>query len=246
MWDTVRELAQSLLSNIKSLLIIAGFAFVILGAAGGITYGGLLIISNEYAEVALILLGVVLIAVAILLHAFADRSVDGLYQRIDPKSYGIEITHPKNGDLVDVFNVDGSIKKPLPPGYEIAVIEFYPKLGRFRPVGHVFVDMTKNTWRVEGVEIYGKGQQTRLICVYLVGQAGMVLLEYFRNAGKTHYETVNALKVARTALNLDPDAAVQWLPLIPTRTPDMFECDHVSVTRKTRPDESAGDQSLRI
>ncbi|NEH99228.1 hypothetical protein U8P76_01720 [Rhizobium johnstonii] len=236
MWDIIKEISQSLLGNIKALILIVGVILVILGASGGITYGGYLIISNEYTRMAIGLLGVVLIAIAILLHVFSDGSIDDLYQRIDPKIYGVEITHPKNGDIVDVFNVDGSIKRQIPPGYEIVLIEFYPQVGRFRPVGHVFVDKTKNTWRAEGIEIYGKGQQTRLICVYLVGKAGMILLEYFRNAGKIHYETINALKAARAELNLDPEAAVQWLPLIPTRTPDMFECDHVSVTRKTRPD----------
>ncbi|GAA3114726.1 hypothetical protein GCM10010520_68250 [Rhizobium viscosum] len=233
MWEMIKELAQTLFGNIIALLLVAGFFLLILGASGGITYGYLLPISNVYARGALIFLGVVLIAVAVALHVFAGRYASGVDKRIDPKSFGIEITHPKNGDFVDVFNVDGNIKKQIPPGYKMILLEFYPSDGGFRPVGHISVDMDKNTWRAEGIEIYGRGEQKRRICVYLVGRTGMILLEYFRGAAKIHYKTIEALKAARAASNLDPDTAVQWLPLIPLTTPDMLECHHVSVTKKT-------------
>jgi hypothetical protein len=163
----------------------------------------------------------------------APLSAAGVYLRTkarmqlpDPKAYGIKITTPSDKDHVDVADVKGKITRNPPENYKLMVLRIYPKDGNaFYPLKpEVRIEEGGKTWIANSCVVGGptvSADQLK-IGIYLVGPSGRALINYFRDAERTHNENKKLLKPG-TQEKFRP------LPHIRDRTNDMLECHEVFV-----------------
>jgi hypothetical protein len=213
------EIVSKLIDSFPALLTVLGVVLVLLGLAGGVSYNQWFPISELEARVAAVVAGTILLGLGF----FSWRT-----RVIVPKaqSYGIEIDYPKDGDRVDIVDVRGRIKKPLPEKYTLRVLRIYPGSDSFVPMGEARVEIGKSTWVAEQCNIGGRTGDRRSIGVYLVGPDGVVLLNYFDKAVRIHRRVMDQLKDA------SGKESTEYLPNIERGTTDMIPCARVSVSRR--------------
>ncbi|HEY6141450.1 MAG TPA: hypothetical protein VI670_27145 [Thermoanaerobaculia bacterium] len=213
------RIGTALIESAPTLLIVVGTGLLILGLAGGVTYGNWLPIGEPFARLAAGSVGLALITVGIWL-SIANASGN----MPNASRYGIEITQPRTGDSVAKIAVRGTIKKPtLPRGFSLHVFRHYPGKDEFVPMSNARIDKQAKTWESGVCDIGGKPGEPRDIAVCLVGPAGKVLLDYYKIAAEKHRDAGKELeKLGQPG---------SWAPPIQATTPDMIECARVAVRR---------------
>ena len=209
-----------LIESIPALLIVLGVGMLILGFAEGIKYNQWLPITDPLGRAGAFVTGAILLGLGV--YSWTATKSPSL----TPSAYGIKINHPKSGDrIVDVVDVRGTIKKPVPEGFTLRVFRIYPDSDAFVPVGgKARVDMQSGTWEADRCSVGGKTGDKRAIAVYLVGASGSALIEYHTEAARVHRRTIDRLFDATKIEG-------EFLPPVGLRTQDMFECDRVPVWR---------------
>ena len=96
------------------------------------------------------------------------------------------------------------------------------------PSGKAVINLENNSWEAHDCKIGGKAGDRRILSAYVVGPAGKVLLDYFISAVDEHKKLFEAYKKATNEI---PPEEGRYLPVIECATPDMFECDNVTVKR---------------
>lgn len=211
------QIVAKLVESLPALLIVLGGFLIVLGVAGGITYGGWLPIAGVGWRVGAVGVGLLIIGL-------------GFYPRREPptphgSSFGIKIEYPQPGDRVDVLDVRGTLKKAPPAGYALKIFRVYPGSDSFVPIGGGRMSVTAGTWEAYQCDIGGKPGDRRFVAAYLVGPSGMALLDYHAKAVAVHRTTLEQLKNVQGAQEAH-------LPPIERRTQDMIECHRVQVIRK--------------
>ena len=216
--EAVKEIVSKLVESISALLIVLGVILLALGFAGGITYNHWFPITGMDGKYGAIVAGTALT----ILGVFNRKSNGSIPQA---RRYDIKIDYPKEGDSVDIIDVRGSIKLPLPEGYTLKIFRIYPGSDTLVPVGEGRVNNETKTWVAENCNVGGISGDRRSLGAFLVGPGGKALLNYFSSALDTHQEVLEELK---------QKAQIQgkYLPAIQERTPDMIECHRVSVRKK--------------
>jgi hypothetical protein len=74
MWKAVAEAFQKLLESPQSLLILVGTVLVALGAAGGVTFNNWFPITQQWAQIFLSIVGLLLALFGVLLGVVKPRS----------------------------------------------------------------------------------------------------------------------------------------------------------------------------
>ncbi len=215
--DSKADIASKLLDSVPTLLIVLGVAMLLLGLAAGITYKGWFPIQEPSARITAVAAGILMAVVGIVLSYRMGAYVP------KAKKYGITITSPQDGDHVNHLTVRGSIKKALPKGFVLKVLRFYPNNG-YVPLSTAVVSVEKGTWEAANCSTGGNPGDTRYLTAYLIGPAGNVLLDYYREASNLH----NPMREQLMKLTNLP---AEFLPLITEQTPDMVECHRVKVYR---------------
>jgi hypothetical protein len=143
------EIVSKLIDSVPALLTLLGVVLILLGLAGGVSYNQWFPISELEARVAAVVAGTILIGLGF----FSWRT-----HVIVPKarSYGIDIDQPKDGDRVDIVDVRGRIRNPLPEGYTLRVLRIYPGSESFVPIGEARVEIGKGAWEAERCNIGGR------------------------------------------------------------------------------------------
>ena len=220
MADDIKSSAVTkILDSLPTLLVVAGIALVVLGLAGGITYGAWLPIPDREARIGAAVIGIASVGIGIYLWS---RSKGPL---LTASAYGIKITYPTAGDEIDTVYVRGTIKKPIPDGYSLRVFRIYPGSVRMTPVGSkAIISYEKGTRVAEHCHAGGKQGDKRSMAAFVVGPSGTALIDYHDEASRVHRKTMDQL---RAASGSDGD----YLPAILTRTQDMLECDRVQIKR---------------
>ena len=216
--DSKSALLAKLLDSLPTLLVVLGVALLLLGIVGGVTYNAWLPIPDVMGRLAAGVTGSVICGIGLYL-AMRSKSA-AVVQSI----YGIRITYPKDGDEVEVVDIGGTIKKPLPDGYSLRILRAYPGTERVTPVGKAMVDMDKGTWLAEHCHAGGKSGERRSFVAFIVGPSGVALIDYHNEAARAHGETLDQLRNA--------GIEGKFLPAIGTLTADMFECHRVPIRRK--------------
>jgi hypothetical protein len=216
--DAKNAVLTKLLESLPTLLVMLGVGLLVLGLAGGITYNAWLPIPDTVGRTGAVVAGVVVCGIGLLLFRSSKTA------SVIASNYGIRITHPKDGDEIEIADVTGTIRKSLPEGYSLRIFRIYPGSERITPIGTASVDIESGTWIAAHCHAGGKTGDKRSIAAFLVGASGVALIEYHNEAGQLHRKTLDQLRAA----GLDGD----YLPAIGTRTTDMFECHRVLVKRK--------------
>jgi hypothetical protein len=211
--DAKQEIISRLIDSVPTLLIVLGVVVNILGLAGGVTYHQWLPINETAWRIGTVVVGMALLALGF----FQSRKDFTVPQA---RKYGINIQHPAEGERVGVVDVKGTIKKALPDGYALKILRIYPGTDNFIPVGEARVDIEKGIWKAENCDIGGVPGDRRSIGAYLIGPGGAILLDYFVKASRVHNK-----------LRDEVGKKGEFLPLLEKRTPDMVECDRISVWR---------------
>ena len=220
--DIKKTIAEKLLDSFPTLIAVLGIALVVLGLAGGITYSAWLPIPDAAGRLAAGILGVFILTIGVFLYHTSQSKKP---VRLDLTKYGIKITHPRDGDEVEIVDVRGIIKYPLPEGYSLRMFRIYPGSERMTPIGRATLDMNAGTWLADNCHAGGKSGEKRSIAAFIVGPAGTSLIEYHNDAARTHRKTMDQLR--QTSGNEG-----EYLPAIPTNTPDMLEVHRVPVKIK--------------
>ena len=217
--DTKTTLIAKLLDSLPTLLVILGVALLVLGLAGGVTYNGWLPIPDAAGRVGAATAGIAICGIGLYLSRTSKATA------LTSSAYGIKITHPKDGDEVEVVDVRGTIKKALPEGYSLRIFRIYPGSDRMTPIGKANVDIEKGAWEAERCHVGGKSGDKRSIAAFIVGQSGIALIDYHNEAVQTHRRTMEQLRAAGAGEG-------EYLPAIGSRTLDMVECHRVPIKRK--------------
>ena len=210
-------IVSKVIDSLPTLLIVLGGILILLGLAGGIMYNQWFPVRELGARIAAVVMGLL-----ILLWGYFSGNKQVTVPATE--KYGIKIEHPRNGDRVEVVDVRGSIKKALPEGHVLKVLRVYPGSENYIPIGEGRIDIKSGTWMAEQCNIGGKTGDKRWIAAYIVGPGGAALLSYYEKAARVHKSVMNQLRSATGKEG-------EYLPLMDKRTPDMLECDRVSVTR---------------
>lgn len=217
---------SKLIEHVPLILILLGVSLFGLGLAGGVTYSDWLPFPDFEARLGAEAAGVVVFAAGIYFWwTLTNRRTHGAIPKA--QNFGIEIDYPKAGAEVDIVDVLGKIKKAPPEGYTLEVFKIFPRSQHCAPIGSARITIEKESWEAKRCNIGGKDKpgDPRDIGVFLVGPGGAVLLDYYTQAAQEHRKLVNLLRDSTGEEG-------SYLPLIKERTPDMVECDRVSVKRK--------------
>jgi len=152
------------------------------------------------------------------------RTLHTIAAHLEMQSYSIQITFPKEDQLVDVMDVHGTFQM-IPPGQELRTLRYYPRENGLVPHGVVAIDREKKTWRVSGFDIGGQSGDERGIDIALAGPSAKMFLDYWVEANKVHSELQKALQSATGKYG-------RWLPTIITWPEDLVTCQRVLVRRK--------------
>src|SRR5260221_6251510 len=208
----VATVAKALVDSVPSLLIFFGVVVLLLGLAGGVTYHQWLPLPEPSARIAAGIAGAILISAGV----WRSQTASFGGSLLRASAFGITITEPRNGESVSKPDVRGKIKKALPQGYSLRVFRIYPgPEERLTPLAQASVDMENEVWEAPSCDIGGNVGEQRGIGVYLVGPAGLALLDYVREATKVHNATMDEPIPATPRQRT-------WLPAIHHPTPHQF------------------------
>jgi hypothetical protein len=215
-WKILGQLVTS-----SNLALVLGAGLVALGAAGGVKIHGWLPIDDNLWRVAIGVVGLILVV----LH-FAYREASTGINRRTIESLGIEITYPQDNQTVfGKFDVQGTVAKPLPKGYELVVLRGYPH-GGFVPSAQALCDHDKKKWHVQQFDIGSpKKNESRTIEAWIVGPDGTLLIDTWLAAHEVHKGTVSQVQ----KLAKEEPEPVSWLKPIKKGTSDMYRCAFVRV-----------------
>lgn len=216
--DSKSTLISKLLDSLPTLLVVLGVALIVLGLAGGVTYNAWLPISDVPGRAGAGIAGIVIGGIGLYLSNPSKGT------RVTSSAYRVRITHPRDGDEVDIVDVRGTITKAPPEGYGLRVFRIYPGSDRMTPIGIANIDLEKGTWEAQHCHAGGKSGDKRAIAVFLVGPSGAALIDYHNEAAQVHKKTLQQLR--------DKGLEGDFLPAIGSRTLDMFECHRVPIKRK--------------
>ena len=181
------------------LLILAGAAVFVVGAAGGLkdwvrlgTPGGILVM----------VLGGGLVATGlwIYLRENSNRGAKSASANLSEASrIGVQIFRPGQNELVgELVDASGSFKGPIPAGYELRVLRGYPRQGGVLPSGTLRVDESTGRWSVADFEVGGEGGKTpperRSLELWLVGESGRAVLQCWSDAHQVHAIAMHRIK----------------------------------------------------
>jgi hypothetical protein len=214
MWKAISDAIQTLIDRAALFLVIIGTVVLFLGLAKGITYNYWFPIPDDVGRYGAIAVGAVLLVVGLFLFIKAPAPL------LKASDYGIVITSPHSGESVDVVEIAGTMKRGPPRGYKLMVLRIYPDTPRrgIHPLREVEYGNDGKSWNAKGCDIGGTPGQNRALGIYLVGESGQALFDYYDEAAKVHRKAKK------------PDA--ENLPLITIRTPDMIKCQEVALVRK--------------
>jgi hypothetical protein len=176
------------LSDVRSLLILAGLILFALGLVGQIT--GYIPEMALAARLAAIVVGIAVALTGIWL-VFAD---------LRKNVRGIRILDPPNGKKLPerVPLVRGEIQDDIPDGKELWLLRIYPKHNMFVPLTAVHVRSDK-TWEVEDCYLGGKPGEKRYIGAYIVDETAVTLFTLFFDASKQHNKWMDDLEIQKGA-----------------------------------------------
>ena len=214
MWKAISDALQKLIDRAPLFLVIVGTIVVFIGLAKGITYDNWFPITDDVGRYGAIVVGAVLLLVGLFLFIKTPAPL------LKASDYGIVITTPRPYESVDVVEIAGTMKKAPPGGYKLMVLRIYPdtKHRAIHPLREVEYGNDGKSWNAKGCDIGGKPGDNRVLGIYLVGQSGLALFDYYDEAAKVHIATKR------------PNSAP--LPPITVRTPDMIKCEEVALVRK--------------
>lgn len=220
MWQAIKDWVNTLLENVPVLLIVAGLALFLLGAAGGISPW--IPVKDNMGREFLGGGGILCVIIGILMLGNASKS------SLKVSKYGLKITQPIDNDRFDrVVIVRGTFKHMPPKGYEVRLLRIYPKSQEYRPMQRVTLNPSQKTWEAANCDLgTAKRDEVRIIGLYLVGPSGIMLFDYFREAENVHRRT-------RSELEKLGGTETDFLPLLAAamKTTDMYECQHVNIVR---------------
>ena len=206
------EAFQKLIESPQSLLIVAGIFLVALGAAGGVTYHNLFPIQQQWAQIFVSIVGLLLALFGALLVLVQPRSAT---------PYGISITFPTQNALVRKTKVTGTIRKHPPNGYALWILRIYPS-GEYVPLRKVDLHKGQKDWNALDCDVGVPSGESRRIGAYLLGPSSQVMFDYWRDATDRHNRLIDELKVPI-------DRKDRWLPAFKEFAEDMIRCDTVDV-----------------
>src|SRR3954468_13989673 len=94
-----------------------------------------------------------------------------------PTAYKVKIDRPRQGDVIDqLFTIEGTYAPPLPPGYDLDVIEVWPNWGTYRWKARASRD-GKGTWKATQVWGAGEAGEERAFIIAITGQGGRALFD---------------------------------------------------------------------
>lgn len=212
MSKAIPEALQKLFESPQSLLIVAGIILVVLGAAGGVTYNNWFPIPQQWAQIFVSFVGLLLALFGVLLVLVQPRSAT---------PYGISITSPTNGAEVDRTKVSGTIRKHPPKGYVLWILRIYPT-GEYIPLRKVDLHKGQTTWDALDCDVGPSSGESRRFGAYLLGPSSQVMFGYWRDATDRHNRLVDELNVPKERRD-------RWLPAFREFAEDMIRCDTVDV-----------------
>jgi hypothetical protein len=169
----------------------------ILGAAGGVTFKGWFPITEQWAQIFLSAVGLLLALAGLLF---------GIVQPRSATPYGISITSPTKGSQVSRPNVTGTIRKNPPKHFALWILRIYPD-GRYIPLRLVDLPKGATTWEAFDCDVGGDPGEPRRLGAYLVGPSAKIMFDYVREAVQRHNRWMDELKVPK-------DAKERYLPAI--------------------------------
>jgi hypothetical protein len=189
MWKAVSAALQKLFESPQSLLILVGAALVGLGAAGGVTFNNWFPITQQWAQIFLSIVGLLLALLGVLL---------GVVKPPSATPYGISITSPTKGAHVHRTNVTGTIRKHPPKGYALWILRIYPD-GSYVPLRWVDPPTGEGSWQALDCDIAGQPGDHRRLGAYLVGPSSQIMFDYFQDAAERHNRWMDQLNVPKDA-----------------------------------------------
>jgi hypothetical protein len=220
--DLKNTIAEKLLDSFPTLLAVGGIALVLLGLAGGVAYNNFLPIPDTAGRLAAGVAGSILLTIGVALYLISQSKRS---QRPDISKHGIKITTPHEQDEINTVDVRGIIKAPLPDGYSLRIFRIYLGSERMTPIGKATIDNAAGVWVAENCNAGGKTGDKRFIAAFLVGAAGVALIDYHNDAARVHRKTLDQLRAANGTEG-------DFLPALPVSQPDMFECYRVPIRVK--------------
>ena len=198
---------EKVISNTPLALVLIGLLLVVIGAAGGWPSPALQVNESGW-RIALAAMGVVVVGVGGLL-LWREKAPPASTPSCEV--YGIKIVYPRNGQEVEAdFEIYGTYKTKPPNEKIVQVFHGPPGTPAYWPIieAKVNFDVERKTWHT-GARI-GGNPAPRDIVVALMEQAGQALCDYYHKVG---------------------EETGKW-PGIITLTPDIVECDRVTIKRK--------------
>jgi hypothetical protein len=218
MWETIKEVTLAAIDRPGLILMILGAAVMALGAAGGITYGNWLPLTTNLQQASVGGVGLLLFLVGVVWLVRTPQT------SLNAKSFGVKITDPQAGDKIGVVTVRGTIRRSVPPGYELRLLRMYPGQDGYLPMNSATIDDTGKKWEAYGCDIGGRPGEQRIIAACLVGPSGKVLLNFYRVMARLY-------NPAREQIITNSGPTPPAMPLIDGFTTDMHVCTRIAVTR---------------
>jgi hypothetical protein len=194
--------------------VLLGLLLVVIAAAKGWPNPSLQIDEVEW-RVTLAVLGIIVVLLGGLL---LWRETEGSDKRPPTKmscdTYGIRIISPKAGEEVGIdYEISGTYQVKPPESRIIQIFQGPPGTSEYWPMteANITFDPSRKTWHSHARS--GGVPGRRDVIVTVSGKAGQALCSYYEKVGK---ETG------------------QW-PSIVTLTPDIVECDRITIVRKSEP-----------
>jgi hypothetical protein len=213
------------------LLILAGLAVFVIGAAAGFKDWVKLATAGR---VCVMVLGGLLIASGFWLY-FRERSEGSAKSASAPlpdaSKIGVQIFRPEQNELVgELVDASGSFQKgAIPVGYELRVLRGYPRQGGVLPSGTLRIEESTGRWSVADFGVGGEGSKTpperRSLEIWLVGQSGKAALQCWSDAHQVHAKAMYRIKELTGKYG-------QWLDPIRALPKDMILCAKVDLLRK--------------
>ncbi|SFU67580.1 hypothetical protein [Pseudoduganella namucuonensis] len=220
------EILRDIIKSHSKMCLIFGVLFVLLGVTGGITYNSWLPISDQWGQITLAVIGLILIAIS-----FTDSKSSCLLTQRNIQKLGIKITYPHSNERVyGKIRVVVTSKEAIPEGFQLHILRGYPS-GGIVPNTKASQEGDKLKWTTYDFDIGGASNETRTIEAWLVGPAGTALL--------SNWEANHKILAAanRTLKDLGANK-ITWFPPITALTPDMHHCCSVVVSRAERDSNS--------
>jgi hypothetical protein len=203
---------SKLIDRAPLLLVLVGLFLVIIAAAKGWPNPSLQVDEVEW-RVTLAVLGIIVVFLGGLLLWRETEGPDKSSPTIMPcDTFGIRIISPKAGEEVGIdYEISGTYKVKPPESRVIQIFQGPPGTSEYWPMteANITFDVNRKTWHSHAHT--GGGPGPRDVIVTVSGKAGQALCSYYEKVGK---ETG------------------QW-PSIVTLTPDIVECDRITIVRKS-------------